>query len=99
MRNPEGDFNKVQMSSGGQGLNEGVLNSKEQDKSALKSPKKYNQKRAKVLQECCGVRERTRKTSFWRAEEFGGTRVKKEGLETERGPWSLRRASRQTRDD
>ena len=87
------------MTSGGQGLNEGVLNSKEQDKSALKSPKKYNQKRAKVLQECCGVRERTRKTSFWRAEEFGGTRVKKGGLETERGPWSLRRASRQTRDD
>ena len=32
-------------------------------------------------------------------EEFGGGRVRKEVLETQRGPWSLRRASRQTGDD
>ena len=39
MRNSEGDFNKVQMLSGDQGLNKGILNGKEEDMRTLKCNK------------------------------------------------------------
>ncbi|GAB0195333.1 hypothetical protein GRJ2_001998600 [Grus japonensis] len=56
MWNSEGGFNKVHMLSGDRGLNEGILNSEQQDeRSEVHTHPSSTQNRAKVLRDRCGV--------------------------------------------